>query len=425
MSILAVGISHATAPVEVREQVAIAPEATVAALKELRATDGVDEAAILSTCNRTELYCSIGAGDPGGPGRWLHRYHRLAEHRLEPFLYQHCDAAAVRHMLRVAAGLDSMVVGEPEILGQMKSAYRMAQDAATLSKPLDRLFQHTFAVAKQVRSNTGIGRNPVSVAYAAVTLARRVFAELSELTILLVGAGETMELTARYLSEQRVRHLLVANRTLARAADLAARFRGSAIALDELDANLAKVDLIISSTGAPEPVIRLAPVVAALKRRKRRPIFMIDLAVPRDVEERVGDLEDVYLYTIDDLRAVAEAGQDQRRLEAEKATALIELEVEGFMNWLRSLEAVASIRGYREQALAHSRDLVAAAHRQIQAGKPAEEVVNRLAHALTRRLLHQPTSRLRSAAEEGRRDLLEAASELFALDRDERSSREE
>ncbi len=418
MSILAVGINHATAPLEIRERIAIAPEATVDALQNLSATAGVDEAAILSTCNRTELYCSLVSGDPAGPGRWLHRYHRLDDRHLDPFLYRHQDAAAVRHMLRVAAGLDSMVVGEPEILGQMKSAYRLAQDAATLSKPLDRLFQHTFAVAKQIRSRTDIGRNPVSVAYTEVILARRVFADLSDLTVLLVGAGDTMELTARHLSDQRIRQLLVANRTLSRATELAARFRGSAIGLDELDQHLAKADLVISSTGAGEPVIRLAAVVAAIRERKRRPIFMIDLAVPRDIEPGVAELEDVYLYTIDDLRAVAEAGHDQRRLEAEKAAGLIELEVEEFMNWLRSLDAVASIRGYREQALAHSHDLVAAAQRQIQAGTPAAEVVERLAHALTRRLLHQPTTRIRAAAASGRRDLLEAARELFAIDRD-------
>ncbi len=414
MSLLTVGINHHTAPVSLREVVAFTPDATGDALRELRSQTGVKEAAILSTCNRTELYCSLDSNDDRTPSAWLHDFHRLKDNQLTPFLYHHREEHAVRHMLRVAAGLDSMVLGEPEVLGQLKTAYRMAQDAKTLDAPLDRLFKHSFSVAKKVRTETEIGRSPVSVAYSGVKLAQRVFDDLSSLTVLLVGAGETMELTARHLMEREIKHLMVANRTVAKAAELANRFRGSAIPLHELPQHLSKCDLVISSTGATEPVIHRVDVAAALKKRKRRPIFMIDLAVPRDVEASVGDLEDIYLYTLDDLQKITENNQSNRQAAASVAEAMVSQEVEGYMSWRRSLAATGAIRGYREQVGSWKEVILADAQRKLAAGGDPEKILQQMANSLTNKILHQPTSSLRQAAADGREDLLNAAQELFS-----------
>ncbi|MFK7956012.1 MAG: glutamyl-tRNA reductase [Lysobacterales bacterium] len=416
MSLLTVGINHHTAPVSLREVVAFTPDATGEALRGLLSQNGVHEAAILSTCNRTELYCSLDAKNDRTPSAWLHEFHQLKENQLTPFLYHHHEEHAVRHMLRVAAGLDSMVLGEPEVLGQLKTAHRMAQDAQTLNAPLDRLFKHSFSVAKRVRTETEIGRSPVSVAYSGVKLAQRVFDDLSSLTVLLVGAGETMELTARHLMEREIKHLLVANRTLANAAELANRFRGSAIALEELPQHLSKCDLVISSTGATDPVIRHLDVAAALKKRKRRPIFMIDLAVPRDVEASVGELEDIYLYTLDDLQKITEQNQSNRQAAASVAEAMVSAEVEGYMTWRRSLAATGAIREYREQVGSWKDALLADAQRKLAAGGNPEKILQQMANGLTNKILHQPTSKLRQAAAEGREDLLNAAHELLAPD---------
>lgn len=415
MSILAVGINHESAPVKIREQISIAPDATVDALQDLTRLPGVFEAAILSTCNRTELYCCLDPSASHTPAAWLHHYHQLDSGKLDQFIYSHHDDQAVRHMLRVATGLDSMVLGEPEILGQMKNAYRLARSAQTLGAPLERLFQHTFSVAKRVRTDTSIGENPVSVAFTAVTLAKRVFGDLSRQSVLLLGAGETMELAARHLVSHRVAHIMVANRTLSKAQDLANRIGGSAIDLRSLDDHLAKADLLFCSTAASETIIKLEAVKRAIAQRKRRPMFMVDLAVPRDVDEAVGQLDDVYLYTIDDLKEAAEAGKVGRRQAALEAESMVALQVDDFMRWLRSLRAVATIREYRGQAAATRDELLDKALRQIAAGKPVEETLNALANGLTQRLLHSPSLRMRQAAASGREDLLVAARELFAL----------
>ena len=415
MSILAVGINHESAPIKIRERVSIAPEVTVDALQDLTNLPGISEAAILSTCNRTELYCCLDASAGKTPAAWLHHYHKLDTGKLDQFIYSHCDDQAVRHMLRVATGLDSMVLGEPEILGQMKSAYRLARSAQTLGAPLERLFQHTFSVAKRVRTDTAIGENPVSVAFTAVTLAKRVFGDLSRQSVLLVGAGETMELAARHLVSHQVNHVMVANRTLSKAQDLANRIGGSAIDLRSLDDHLAKADLLFCSTSANEPIVKLEAVKKAITQRKRRPMFMVDLAVPRDVAEEVGELDDVYLYTIDDLKEAAEAGKIGRQQAALEAESMVDLQVEDFMHWLRSLAAVATIREYRDRATASRDELVEKALRQIAAGKPVDAILNNLANGLTQRLLHVPSLRMRQAAAQGRDDLLEAARELFAL----------
>ena len=416
MSILAVGVNHESAPVKIRERVAFDPGATIDALHDLAKQPGISAAAILSTCNRTELYCCVDPLASHRPAAWLHRYHQLDNGKLDQFIYSHRDQRAVRHMIRVATGLDSMVLGEPEILGQMKNAYRLARAARTLDAPLERLFQHTFSVAKRVRTDTAIGENPISVAFTAVSLAKRVFGDLSRQSVLLVGAGETMELAARHLVSHRVAHIVVANRTLSKAQDLANRIGGSAIDLASLDKQLAKADLLFSSTAASEPIIKLKAVEKAIALRKRRPMFMVDLAVPRDVDEAVGELNDVYLYTIDDLKEVAEAGKLGRQQASVEAEGMVDLQVEDFMRWLRSLGAVATIREYRDGAAASRDELLEKAIRQVTAGKPVDEILKTLANALTQRLLHVPSLRLRQAAAQGRDDLLNAARELFALD---------
>jgi glutamyl-tRNA reductase len=423
MALIALGLNHLTAPVELRERVAFPAEAASPALAELSIEPGVREAAILSTCNRTELYCTVEPGAEAVPGAWLHRHHELSEIRVDEFLYRYHDADAVRHLFRVATGLESMVLGEPQILGQVKDAYALARGAQTLKAPLERLFQNTFAVAKRVRSDTRIGANPVSVAFTAVRLAERVFADLGDACVLLIGAGETIELVARHLTEAKVRRLIVANRTLENAQTLATRFGGYAIALSDLARHLAEADIVISSTASREPVLGHAEVAAAIAARRRRPMFVVDLAVPRDVDPAVGKIEDVYLYTIDDLRQVIDDNLRSRRQAASEAEAMIELSVEHFMGWWRTLDSHNPVIDLRRAAEANRDEVLAKAHTLLAHGKPAEEALAFLAHALTNKLLHAPSANLRAAALRGDTELLRAAGRLFDVGADDERER--
>ncbi|WP_455202667.1 glutamyl-tRNA reductase, partial [Kaarinaea lacus] len=340
MSILAFGINHKTAPVDIRERVAFEPGEICHALKDLVSQPAINEAAIISTCNRTELYCGLEKNDLAMIVNWLRKYHELGERDIQPYVYAHPDHDAVRHLLRVASGLDSMVLGEPQILGQMKDAYSAANEAGTLGGLLDRLFQHTFAVAKQVRTDTQIGASPVSVAFAAVSLSKQIFSELSNHTALLIGAGETIELAARHLHESGIGRMIIANRTIERAHNLAAEFNAYAISLPDIPGHLAEADIVISSTASPLPILGKGSVESALKVRKHRPILMIDIAVPRDIESEVGDLDDVYLYTVDDMQEIIQEGLRSRQEAAEQAEEIIDTQVSHFMNWLQSLGAV-------------------------------------------------------------------------------------
>lgn len=413
MALVALGLNHLTAPVALRERVAFTSEATLPALGELLAEPGVAEAAILSTCNRTELYCTVEPGAESVPVAWLRRHQGLAGAPIEEFLYRHVDAGAVRHLFRVATGLDSMVLGEAQILGQVKQAWLLARDARSLKAPLDRLFQNSFAVAKRVRSDTRIGANPVSVAFTAVRLAERVFADLREACVLLIGAGETIELVARHLTKARVRRLIVANRTLENAQALAGRCGGYAIALADLDRHLAEADIVISSTASLTPVLTVAQVSGALATRRRRPMFLVDLAVPRDIEPAVADLEDVFLYSIDDLREVIDDNLRGRREAAREAEAMIDLQVEHFMAWWRALDLSSPLAGMRRGA-EQDRDLtLAKARRMLDRGRSPEEALDWLAHTLTNRMLHAPSANLREAALRGDTELLHAAERLF------------
>lgn len=416
MTLLALGINHRTAAIEVRERVAFGPSQLAAALTELRALPQVREAAVLSTCNRTELYCIVDQCGEQQVLDWLSLFHAMPMDELTRCAYHHIDGEAARHLMRVAVGLDSMVLGEPQILGQLKDAYQVAREAGGLGGELERLFQHTFAVAKQVRTETSIGENPVSVAYAAVSLASRIFDDLSRASALLIGAGETIELVARHLHEAGVRKLSVANRTRERASQLAAMLGGQAISLDEIPEALEDADIVISSTAAPLPILGKGMVERALKRRRHRPVFMVDIAVPRDIEPEVGDLGDIFLYTVDDLQEVIAENRRHRQVAADQAEMLIEHGVNHWHHECRIRSAGEVIRDLR----CHGERLRDEAQQQaldrLARGEDAEQVVRRLAHQLTNRLLHQPTLALRGAAAGERRELLEAASELLLGD---------
>jgi glutamyl-tRNA reductase len=413
MTLLALGINHRTATVAVRERVAFTPAQLESALTQLRQIPQVHEAAVLSTCNRTELYCVT---EPSGERAildWLSHFHGLELDELTTCAYHYLDNDAARHLMRVAVGLDSMVLGEPQILGQLKEAYQSARQVSGLGGELELLFQHTFAVAKQVRTRTGIGQNPVSVAYAAVSLASRIFEDFGRARALLIGAGETIELVARHLREAGVRDMIVANRTRERAELLAGEFNAEAISLNEIPEALARSDIVISSTAAPLPILGKGMAERALKKRRHRPIFMVDIAVPRDIEPEVGDLDDIFLYTVDDLNEVIQENRRHRQAAADQAESLIEHGVHVWLHERRIRGGGELIRRYRDRA-AELREL---SERQALArlarGEDPEEVIRLLAHQLTNRLLHQPTVALREASGSERRDLLSAAEALL------------
>lgn len=415
MSLFVLGINHKTAPVEFREQLVFDAVQLPDALTELRALPDVTEAAIVSTCNRTELWCVMQDGD-GEPVRaWFSRHRGLDDDEMGECLYSYTDDGAVRHLFRVACGLDSLVLGEPQILGQMKQAYRDASDSGTSGPVLGRAFQHAFSVAKQVRTDTGIGASPVSVAYAAVSLARQIFSKFNAHSALLIGAGDTIELTARHLRANGIGRLLIANRNLERAHTLAERFKGFAIRLDAIDAHLADSDIIVSATASPVPVLTCAQLKYALATRKRRPVFIADIAVPRDVEASVGELEDVYLYTVDDLKDVIDDSLRSRQEAAAEAEQIIELSVAHFSGVLRTLDAVDVIRSVRDRAGDARDESLDEATRMLARGEPVATVMHWLAHTLTNRLLHEPTVRMRDAGFAGDDASLAAARRLFGI----------
>ncbi len=415
MAILALGINHKTAPVEIRERVSFAPDRMTQALHELVSCPHVNEAAILSTCNRTELYCGLDEVDDQVVLAWLREYHALGGQDLIPYIYKHPDHHAVRHMLRVASGLDSLVLGEPQILGQMKQAFTAANDAGTVGKTLGRLFQHTFAVAKQIRTDTAIGSSPVSVAFAAVSLAKQIFTNFEQHTALLIGAGETIELTARHLKESGIGRMIIANRTVERAQQVASEFNAYAISLTDIPSHLAEADVVISSTASPLPILGKGAVETAIKSRKHRPMLMVDIAVPRDIEPEVAEIEDVYLYTVDDLQEIIQEGLKSRQEAAKQAEEIIDVQVTHFMGWLKSLDAVSTIRAFRETADSHRKAELEKAIKLLSTGADPAKVMEQLAHNLTNKLTHNPSAQLRQAGYDGRLEIIDAARELFNL----------
>lgn len=409
--LLVLGINHETAPVAVRERVAFADEALPQALAALQAMPQVHEVALLSTCNRTELYA---IADDGGEtlGDWLATHPGDAS-GLHAYLYRHVDGEAARHLFRVATGLDSLVLGEPQILGQVKQAWVAARSAGTLGGRLDRLFQHAFSTAKRARTDTRIGASPVSVASTAVRLLQESFARPSDATVLLIGAGETIELAARHLVQAKVARLLVANRTLAHAQELASRHGGVALPLGELDRHLAEADVVISATASREPVIVRRQVEQALLSRKHRPMLLLDLAVPRDIAADVAGLRDAYLYTVDDLQRAVEDNRRTRREAAEEAEAIIELQVARYAELHVASTRNAPLKQLRSHGDAARAEVLAKARQQLAAGLPPEQALDFLAHTLTNRLLHAPTVALRDAALTGDAELARAAEKLF------------
>ncbi len=420
MPFIIVGINHRTAPVELREKVVFAEPELPAALTELQQLPQIRESLIVSTCNRTELYCytenenAVSTSDSAIVD-WLAHWHEVNATDIHACIYQHSSTTAIRHAFAVASGMDSMMLGEAQILGQLKDAYRLAQQTHSTGPYLHRLFQAAFSAAKRVRTETRIGANAISVASAAVSMARTVFEHLEQRTALLVGAGETIALAARYLHANGVRRMIVCNRTLERAQRLADEFNGFAITLDRLETHLPEADIIISSTASPTPLISYNAVKSALKIRRHKPMFMVDIAVPRDIDPEVSSLSDVYLFTIDHLQNVVSDNLAARQQAAVGAEQLLVEEVQLFEQYLRTLDAVPTIRQLRDEAEAFKVHTIEQAQRMLTNGRPANEVLSFLADTLTHRLIHAPSQRLRQAGEQGETDLIRAAQELFAL----------
>ncbi|HWW30671.1 MAG TPA: glutamyl-tRNA reductase [Steroidobacteraceae bacterium] len=412
------GINHKTAPVALREKVAFGEDRLVAALRTLRQESGVAEVVILSTCNRTELYWA-GSASGAELSQWLARHHGN-NLDLASSLYIHQDSRAVEHAFSVASGLDSMVLGEAQILGQLKDAYRVAQETGSTGPTLNKLFQAAFSAAKRVRSETRIGANAVSLASATVSLARRVYADLSVHNVLVVGAGEMNELTARHFMSAGVKRMVIANRTLGRAQKLAEQLKAHAVGLADLERELTEADIVISCTASAVPIISKRAVEAAIRTRRRRPIFMVDMAVPRDIEPEVADLEDVYLFSIDDLQQLVDENRQQRELAADGARLVINEEVARFLAQARAHDAGPAIRALRQQADGIRRQTVEQARRMLAAGKSSDEVIEYLANTLTNRLLHAPTQALRQASELADLALAETMTRLLTEERDSR-----
>ena len=418
MKLTALGINHTTAAVEVRERVAFAPEQLVEALQVGCAQLNLQEMVILSTCNRTEMFfveednAEVALENAL---QWLAEYHHLDAEVIRDSCYEFVGEPALEHMIQVASGLDSMVLGEPQILGQMKSAYAVAEEAGTVGSDLLRIFPRVFAVAKRVRTDTAIGENPVSVAYAAVDLAGHIFADMAKTRALLVGAGETIDLVARHLVDSGVSQIVVANRTLGRARELAQRFGAEAVLLADIPEQLIDADIVISSTASQLPILGKGAVEHALKQRKHRPVLMIDLAVPRDIEAQVGELKDAYLYTVDDLREIVEQNLRSRQDEARRADLIVAEGVLEYKQELRSRDAVDTVKALRSRA-EHMRDIeVEKALKALARGDAAEQVLSTMARGLTNKLIHSPSIELKRASAEGRQEVLAVARELLGL----------
>jgi glutamyl-tRNA reductase len=416
MPLKILGLNHNTAPVEIREQVVFAGDEIGRALTRVDDLQGVDEALLLSTCNRTEFY--VMADDAGYEQllEWLHNSKNLNPSFGES-LFQLEGDEAIRHIFRVACGLDSMVLGEPQILGQLKDAYRDAQAAGTVGKQLSRLIQHTFSVAKKVRTDTEIGSSPVSVAYAAVTLAQQFFAGFSQHTAVLVGAGVTVELLARHLTQKGIGRLFVANRDVERARSLAQQFGGFALPLSELAGTLPEADILISSTASAEPVVTFEQLKAAIKARKRRPIFAVDIAVPRDIEAEVATLDDVYLYTVDDLNKLVLEGQGNREAAAIDANRILDEEIRRYLSIERSKQVAPLITALRDQGDSIRKNVLEQARRRLAQGADVDEVIEYATAALMKKLLHNPSVRLREAGESSDDETIRTARSLFGLDK--------
>lgn len=400
MTLLTLGINHKTAPVALREKVAFTPDLLVEAMASMKKLPWVDASVIVSTCNRTELYVNTNVDDSQRLLNWLSDFHQLDAQEINQNSYVLERIDAVKHVMRVASGLDSLILGEPQILGQVKQAFGDAKHSGMVDSEFEKLFQHTFAVAKRVRSETDIGANAVSVAYAAVQLAKHIFSELPKRSVLLVGAGETIELVAQHLKEQGVKRLAVANRTVSRAEALAETLDAQVYTLAQIPEHLHEFDIVISSTASQLPLIGKGMVEKALRQRRNTPMFLVDLAVPRDIEAEVNELGDAYLYTVDDLQHIVEQNIQNREQAALEAEKLIEKQADEFMMWKKSLQSIDLVKEYRVKGMQQRDDFVEKALSQLAEGRAAEEVVNEMAYKLTNALLHPTTLALKDAAKQ-------------------------
>ena len=413
MPLLVIGTSHQSAALEFREKLAVAEADYASVVTQLCEMPAVDEAIIVSTCNRTEVYAIVLPEDEQCILNWLKNKAGLDETDGKGPLYQHVNEKAVEHLFKVASGLDSLVLGEAQISGQLKSAWQAAHEAGGAGKLLDRLFQHAFGCAKTVRHLTGINDHPVSVAYITMLLARQIFGHLSDKNVLLIGAGEMVHLCGRHLHEQGVATLMIANRTLSKAEALATEFGATAHPLSEVSQLLPRIDILVTSTASREPILHKAEIEHALVQRRRKPIFLVDIAVPRDIHPEAAELQDVFVYTIDDLQKVADDNVAERHRAAASAQTTIDTAVQEYMRWLHGARAAKFLQRLRQHAVASSEELSARALRQLRAGRDPEQVVTQLASTLTNKILHVPSKRLREAAESQEYDLLKAADRLF------------
>lgn len=415
MQLTAVGLNHQTAPLSIREKLAFAAAALPKAVRNLTRSNAATEAVILSTCNRTELYC---VGDSEEIIRWLADYHSLPIEEIRPYLYALDMQETVRHAFRVACGLDSMVLGEPQILGQIKDAVRVAQEQESMGKKLNALFQKTFSVAKEVRTDTAVGENSVSMASASVKLAEQIFPDIGDLNVLFIGAGEMIELVATYFAAKSPRLMTVANRTLARAQELCDKLGVNAepCLLSDLPAILHDYDVVVSSTASQLPIVGKGMVERALKQRQSMPLFMLDLAVPRDIEAEVGDLNDAYLYTVDDMVNIVQSGKEARQKAAAAAETLVSEKVAEFVRQQQGRQSVPLIKALRDEGEKARKQVLENAMKQLAKGATAEEVLERLSVQLTNKLLHSPTQTLNKAGEEDK-DLVHAVAQIYHLDK--------
>lgn len=420
MTILAYGLNYRTASIELRERVAFPQESVADAVSQVVAdVRGVREAAILSTCNRTELYCAVEPQAESEITAWLSDHRSIPTRELEAVTYQYWDQDAAKHQIRVASGLDSQVLGEPQILGQIKDAYETARRNGALGPELNLLSQVILRTAKEVRTQTEIGKNPISVAFAAVQLAQQIFTDLATKSALLLGAGETIDLVAEHLRGQGITQLAIANRTLANAEVLATKYNAEAMQLTDIPSRLADFDIVIASTGATLPVVGKGAVEAAIKQRRHKPIFMVDIAVPRDIEAEVGHLPDVYLYSIDDLTQIIEENMQQRRVAAADAESYVLSGAQQYQRERRVQLGQSVLTQFRNQAASLQKAELDRALKDMAKGVEPEKVLQRLSHNLTNKLIHAPTMAIRNASAEGQADLLEYCRTIFALSADE------
>ncbi len=412
--LITLGISHKTAPIEIRERLAFSPEHIPLALETLVSEVKLDEVALLSTCNRTELYCSSTKLAPSFSKeiiRWWQEYNQTT-FDVHPYLYTFSNDVAVSHMMRVASGLDSMVMGEPQILGQLKTAFQTANQSGFLGKRLNRLFQTSFSVAKRVRHTTQIGAHPVSIAYAAVSLAKQIFSDLSQATVTLIGAGENIELTLQHLKAKDVHKIIIVNRTQANAKALTDIYGGEYVGLESLAQALAQSDIVISSIASAQPVLTHSHLEAVFARTKRRPILMVDLGVPRNIDAAIAKHEDIYLYTVDDLENIVVENLKNRELAAVDAQKIIEHATDAYMRWVKAGTQQQALKSFRHKVENLKNETLTLALKRIQRGEDPSEVITQFAHQLTQKLMHQPTISLKNV----HHDKIDLVKELFEIE---------